>query len=370
MSGEPRPVCGLSQMLMKRLPLLLPAMLALTLITGCRPAENVPAPAPRAGGERNLPVQAVEVAPRDLSRVIQISAPVEPLRQVQLATRTDGILTEVLVEEGDTVLPGQVLARIDVREQQAELLRARAQLAEREATFERYERLIGSDYIDQASFEAARANLAVARAEVEIWKTRVEFGTVRSNIEGVVVARRVEPGESVARLAPLFLLASLHPQVLRLGVSELDVTSIGVGQTVVIQVDALAAVGPLEGRVRRVFPAAEVDSRLVTVEVELLDAAALGVRPGFLARAELVVDRRAGVLAVPVGSLARTPEGAHYVMVINGDNRLERRAVEPGVSRGVWREILAGLAPGERIVASNPLELNEGSAVRIVGWAG
>jgi membrane fusion protein, multidrug efflux system len=105
------------------------------------------------------------------------------------------------------------------------------------------------------------------------------------------------------------------------------------------------------------------------VEVAIPDAAAQGVRPGYLARAELLVDRRERALAVPAGAVAELGNG-HYVMVIGGDERLERRPVTPGITRGGWQEILEGLAPGDRVVATNPLDLSEGTRVRIVGWAG
>lgn len=345
--------------------LMLPAVLAFAACSIDEAAE----PAAENRAERSLPVQALEVAPRDLSRVIQVSSMVEPLRTIRLAARTDGVLTDVLVEEGDEIGAGQVLARIDVREQQAELARARARLNEKRANFERMESLMERDYVDAATFEAARAELAVAESEVRLWQTRVEFGTVNSTIDGTVVERYVEPGEAVGRHAPLFSLADLSTQVLRLGISELDIPNLKVGDTVSVRVDAVTDGNPLIGELRRIFPAAEADSRLVTVEVDLPEARGLGVRPGFLARAELVVDLRPNALAVPAGAVAQAGDG-YYVMVIGPDNRLRRQTVQPGVIRGAWREIIAGLEPGDRVVAANPLDMGEGELVRIVGWAG
>lgn len=317
--------------------------------------------------ERTLPVRGVSVDPRDLSRTVQISAPVEPLRTIRLASRTSGVLTEVLVEEGDPVSSGQILARIDVSEQQAELARARASRDERRTSFERLERLRDQDYVDAASYEAARAELSVADSEVDLWQTRVDFGTVRSSIDGTVVSRYVEPGEAIGQHEPLFSLADLANVVVRVGVSELDVRNLHIGQNVLVRLDAAAGENPIQGLIRRIFPAAEQDSRLITVEIDLPDAQQVGIRPGFLARAELLVDSMPDVLAVPAASIARRDD-AYYVMRIDGEDRLERREIVPGVTRGSWRQIQSGLESGDRIVASNPLELNEGARVRIVGW--
>jgi membrane fusion protein, multidrug efflux system len=337
------------------------------LAAGCdNSAEELPA-AGRA--EFRLPVQAAEVVPRDLSRTVHVSAPVEAMRTIRLATSVEGVVTEVLFEEGDRVRAGGAVARLDVREQRAELARARARLDERRAHFARLQDLRARDYVDAGTFESARAEQAVAESEVELWETRVGFGTVRATADGTVIARHVEPGEAVSRHAPVLDIADLEQMVVRLGVSELDVVALQPEAAVRVRIDALNPERTFEGRVRRIFPAAEVASRLVVVEVEVPDAAAHGVRPGFLARAELIVDRRERALAVPAAALGEQAEG-YYVMVIGAGDRLERRSVQPGITRGAWQEILDGLAPGERIVATNPLDLNDGAQVRIVGWAG
>ena len=342
-------------------------ILSLALV-GCGREDATEQPSGQSS-QRALPVQAIEVSPRDLSRRVQISAPVEPMRTIRLAARTEGVLTEVLVEEGDDVSAGQLLAHIDVREQQAELHRARARLDEKRASFERMEQLKERDYIDTASYEAARAELAIAESDLELWQTRVEFGTVTATIDGTVVGRYVEPGEAISRHEALFSIADLSSLVVRLGVSELDVRNLRMGDAVVLQVDAVADQNPLAGMVRRIFPAAEVDSRLITVEVEVPDAREVGVRPGFLARAHLLVDQREDVLAVPAGSVAES-RGEHFVMIINEQERLERRVIEPGILRGAWREVRSGLDVGDHVVAANPLEMNAGDRVRIVELSG
>ncbi|QOC21945.1 efflux RND transporter periplasmic adaptor subunit [Wenzhouxiangella sp. AB-CW3] len=315
--------------------------------------------------ERSLPVRAAETGSRDLSRIVRLSAPVEPMRTIRLAARTDGVVTDVRVEEGDRVEAGEVLASIDVREQRAELSRARARLAEKEANFQRMEQLRERDYVDAAQYETARAELEIARSDLELWQTRVDFGTVTSTIDGTVVERYIEPGEAISRHEPLFAIADLSSLVARLGVSELDVCGLRVGDSVVVQVDAVADGNPVGGVIRRIFPAADETSRLITVEVELPEALELGLRPGFLARARLLVDSRPDVLAVPSVAVGEE-RGQHFVMLINGDDRLERREIEAGVIRGAWREVIGGLEAGEKVVAANPLEMNAGELVRIV----
>lgn len=326
--------------------------------------DEAEAPGSRGDGRPSLPVRAFEVRQRDLSRNIQVASPVEPLRTIALAARTDGIIDSVEVEAGDRVEAGQLLAQIDVSEQRAELARAEASLREAEANFERLQRLRDRDYIDEASVVTAQSELDVARSDVSLWQTRVDFGRITAPVASYVIGRMIEPGAAIDRLGTAFELADLDKLVARIGVSELDVSEIRPGDRVPVRVDALKDEPALGGVVRRVFPAADGASRLVTVEIELPDAYARGVRPGFLARADLRVDYKQNVLAVPAGSVGMGDPA--YVMVIDQDFQLRRRAVTTGIIRGDWREIIGGLEPGDRIVSSNPLDLAEGDRVRIV----
>jgi RND family efflux transporter MFP subunit len=334
------------------------------LLAACGRGERSDASGGWSEQEPTMPVRAFTVSRQDLSRRVQVASPVEPLRSIELAARTDGIVADVSVEAGDPVRQGQLLARIDVREQQAELARAKAALREARANFDRLQRLRERDYVDEASFETARAELEVAESDVELWRTRVDFGRIVSPIDGHVIQRMVEPGASIGRLAPAFELSDLGQLVVRVGVSELDLRQLERGDEVPVRIDALEDEQPILGTVRRIFPAAEDASRLVTVEIALPDAFERGVRPGYLARADLLVDFREGVLAVPAGAVGVGDRS--YVMVIDENQELVRRVVDTGVMRGPWREITGGLQPGDRIVSSNPIDLAEGDAVRVV----
>ena len=118
---------------------------------------------------------------------------------------------------------------------------------------------------------------------------------------------------------------------------------------------------------RRIFPAADPSSRLITVEVALPpDAAVHGVKPGFLARVIFDVNRHENVLALPSSMIGSDGgEIGRYVFVIE-DGVLHQRAVRIGVSQEGWTEIVDGLSDGETVLASNPIDMRDGQRVRIV----
>lgn len=340
---------------------------ALLLTAGCQGgAESAAQPPPGSAARPSLPVQAYTVGLRDISRSVTVSGTVEPLRSVRLASRSSGILTALEVEAGDSVRAGQLVARLDVREQQAELRRVRAALQEEQANLARLEALQARGQVDSASVERAASQLERTRAEVQLWETRVSYGELYATLDGVVTERLAEPGEAVSQYQPLLTIADTATLVVRFGFSELDVAALVPGMSLPVRIDALRDVPEVPGRIRRILPATTGPSRLVTVEVEI-EPGLHPLRLGFLARADVVVERRSEVLAVPLGSIAVSSQGSH-VMVIDEDNRLRRRPVVAGAARGTWREILEGLAPGDIIVNANPADLGERQTVRIVDW--
>lgn len=342
---------------------------AFALIAGCSDGGATSAPAQERSTPAGVPVAAVEVAPRDLSRRVRLSGTLEPLSLSRVSSQASTRVNEVRVEEGDPVVRGDVLATLDVAEQRAELERARALLDNARARYDRDRQLYQRQLLAEADYQARRAELRVASADVQLWETRVEFGTVRANIDGVVTGRYVEPGDGVSANQLLFSLADLSSLVLRIGVSELDAVHLAPGTAATVTVDAVPG-GVVPAQVRRVFPSADPESRLMTVEVSLdSDATPALLRPGFLARVELLVDARPDTIAVPSHVLGDDADGQRYVFVIN-DHHLVWRAVQPGIARRGWTEIIGGLSPGEAVLAINPMTFAEGDRVRIVQWAG
>jgi len=318
--------------------------------------------------ERRTPIAAVELTTRDLSRNIALSGRVEPRTRIRLASRISGRVEQVMVEEGDAVSAGQRLVQMDIAEEEAELERARAALDEAELEYERTRQLLDQGNVTEVEYQRARAERRAARSEVLLWETRRDFGHVISPRDAVVADRRVEVGEAVSAQDVLFELVDLSELVLPLGVSELDVVHLQTGQSVPVMLDAMPD-RRFEGQIRRIFPTAESSSRLVTVEVALPeDAAQQGVRPGFLARVRMAIDQRPDVLAVPASAVGEADD-KRYVYVVS-DDRLHHREVETGVTRGNWTEITNGLAEGDIVLATNPIDMRDGQAVRIVGWRG
>lgn len=336
------------------------ALVLLLVLPGCSGGESANAP---RRAERVIPVAATAAVRRDLSRTATVVAPVEPVRMIGVNSLMSGTVLALHAQEGDRVRAGQLLAELDARETRAQLERARAVLASAEAAFERNKQLYATQIITATEFDQSRSAYEVAKSDVEVWRTRLEFSRISAPSAALVTAKHIEAGSAVSPNQRAFDLADVSQLVVRVRLSELDVVHLRPGATLDVSLDAYPDVR-FPGRIRRVFPSAELQSRLVPVEVALGPVPpGLGVRPGFLARVTFALDRRTGALAVPAPAVG-VGEGGAYVFVVQADS-LVRKTVTLGISVEGWVEISQGLREGELVVVSGLANLQPGARVRL-----
>ncbi|MFU8805715.1 MAG: efflux RND transporter periplasmic adaptor subunit [Bradymonadaceae bacterium] len=344
-----------------------PSILILVLMLGI-PGCSKEAPSQAAQRERPLPaVAAYELERRDMSRTIEVSGTLESLQRVQLSSTMSGVLRTLNVEEGDAVTRGQLLAALDLDEPRAELRRAEAELKGIEDRHRRAQTMAERGAIGRAEAEDLARELDVARRTVDLWETRLRLGRLTSPIDGVITRKYIDQGSSVGANDQILEIADLSELVLRVNLSERDVVHLEEGQSIEMYIDAHPD-RMINGSIRRIFPSADPTSRRVTVEIALgAEARKIRIKPGFLARARIDVERRVGALAIPTESLLAS-RGADTFVYRIVDDALERREVETGAERRGWTEILAGLDEGDRVVGTNPTNLREGMSVRIAHW--
>jgi HlyD family secretion protein len=297
----------------------------------------------RSGDEAAAPRYTTEAATVG-TLVVKVSATgnLQPINQVDVGSELSGIVDQVLVDDNDQVKKGQVLARLDLSKLQdavvisranlasaeAQVLQARATVAEARAALERFRQvaqLSGGKVPSKSEMDSAEANLkraeanevgarasvTQARASLQSGETNLAKANIRSPIDGVVLARKVEPGQTVAASfqAPvLFTLAEdLAKMELQVDVDEADVGQVKAGQKASFSVDAwpgrqYAAVITRVGYGSQVKDG--VVSYLTVLEVVNDD---LSLRPGMTGTAEITTLTREKVLLVPNAALRFTP---------------------------------------------------------------
>lgn len=342
------------------------AVLAFAL-AACGDGEAAPQPGGGRGNALAPPVETGLVQLGTISRAVTVSGIVEPIRTIGVNSQLSGALLSVEVEEGMRVTEGQVLARVDDRELAAQEASAEAAFVVAEAAFERAEQLRNSQVITIGEYERDRTAYASARSQLEQLRTRRGYAVVRSPLNGVVLEKRVEAGDVVAPQTQLFRIGDISTMVVRVPVSELDVVELSPGAAATLVFDAYPS-GSFTGRIRRIFPSADPNTRLVPVEVALDEAGARTARPGFLARVTFALGARSGVRLVPASAIV-SGAGGQAVFVIQ-DNHATRRTVQTGLTSEGRVEILAGLEEGDTIVVTGSNTLRDGAEVRVVAGPG
>lgn len=317
----------------------------------------------QGGAARALPVAASPVVRRDLARSVVVAGAVEPVRLIGVNSQTSGTVLSVSAQEGDRVAAGTVLAELDGREAEAQLARANAILKAAGNKFQRDSQLHASTIITDAEYEASRTALTIARSDAQLWETRNAFTRITAPSAGIVTVKHVEAGTAVSPNQRMFDLADVSQLVVRVQLSELDVVHVTPGAQVLVRLDAYPD-ARVDGHVRRVFPSADPASRLVPVEVALgRRPPGVDARPGFLARVEFALDRRAQALAVPASAVGVTNAGT-FVYVVEQDT-LAQKPVTLGVTVEGWVEVTDGVHEGERVVISGHTNLRPGARVRV-----
>ena len=318
------------------------------------------------GGMRRDGPVAIEVAQAargSLAREATVAGVLAPVRSVGVNAQLGGALLSVRVEEGDLVRQGQVLAEVDSRELRAQVRSAEAALELAKSTAERSAALFKDRVVTAAEHERDQAALAAAQASAEALRTRLGYASVRAPVGGVITEKRAEAGDLVQTQGRLFTIADVSTLVVRVQVSELDITGLRERQPVDVTVDALGAT-QFGGIIRRIFPAADSTTRMVPVEVAITGAGVRQLKPGYLARVTLRLGERPGVLLVPSSAVVGSRD-ARAVFVVRGD-KVERRLVRTGQAGGLLVEIVEGLQPGDTVVTAGTDQVRDGGQVRVV----
>ena len=336
--------------------------------TACNRGEPAPAPGAtggRAGGgaARVIPVQLGAVQRGTISRSVVVTGVVEPIRTIAVNSQLAGALLSVNAQEGDAVRQGEVLARVDDRELQAQLAAAEAAFQVAESQFQRSQQLRDRKVITAPEYDRDRTAYASAKAQYDQLRTRIGYATVRAPLSGIVTEKTVETGDVIGNQQRLFSIADVSNMVARVGVSELDVVDLKRGDRVDVTLDAIPD-RPLKGSIRRVFPQGDPTTRLVPVEIVLDAASARVARPGFLARVTFHLGTRNGVLLVP-GTAIVGAQGSEAVFIVE-NGKAVRRSVETGATSEGRVEIVSGLVEGDEIVTIGNNLLRDGVNVRAV----
>ena len=321
----------------------------------------------------------VTVRRGQIINTVTATGTVEPIIQVEVGTQVSGIIDHIYVDYNSIVKKGEVIAELDRSTLQAELESSTATLESNKTEYEyqtkNYNRtkglhekgLVSDTEFETAEYNYMKAKSAYEKSQADMFKVRQNLGyaTITSPIDGVVIGREVEEGQTVAasfETPTLFTIANdLRQMQVIADVDEADIGSVQEGQRVTFTVDAYPD-DVFEGSVTQVRLQATTESNVVTYEV-VVDAPNpdLKLKPGLTANITVYTMEKNDVLIVPAKALRFTPEGVEAphsdptnyrakTLWVTDNGTLRSVAVTAGDSDGIFTEVTGAINEGDTVV--------------------
>ncbi|MBL9007958.1 MAG: efflux RND transporter periplasmic adaptor subunit [Myxococcales bacterium] len=346
------------------------------------------------GPKTRPPPQVIVQAPTVRDVAIEAKAPIDlrPLQVVDIGSKQLGYLSSVLVERGDRVRRGQLVALVrpsdlpdQLRSAQSALAQAQAALSQARSNRARLGELAPSGVVSMQEVEQSRtaqsqaeAQEATAQAQLAAIATRLGETRIDSPIDGVVMSRRLDPGALVGpSTAGIVTVARIDVLKAIMPVRERDAQNLQLGQTAQVMLDARPGESH-PAQIVRIAPGFDPVTRTLDVELQLQNAAGT-LRPGMYGRAALRTDLHPRAVVVPEGavfsgqsSAQREAKGeevhgddsGRFVYVVDGQNRVRKRQVTVGYDGGNWLEVKKGLDGREQIIVAGAEVVADGMEVR------
>ncbi len=272
-----------------------------------------------------------------------------------ISAQTGGRLRQLLVEVGDRVAKGQVVARLEA----TQLSTAQIQLNDAQLALDRMEELYKVGAVSKSEWERAKSNRDITRQQLNNISTNTEL---RSPISGIVTKKNYDNGDVTNPSQAIVVIEQISPLKAIINVSEANYNRLRKGLIANLQVEAFPN-QTFEGTVSNIYPTIDNRTHTVGVEIEFKNND-LRLRPGMYGTLHLGLGSRETIL-IPRSAVQRTiGSGTRYVYVIQ-NNKLSYRVVETGATIGNKQEITSGLNVGELVVVNNNTSLSNGQQVKL-----
>ncbi|MBR1394295.1 MAG: efflux RND transporter periplasmic adaptor subunit [Prevotella sp.] len=331
--------------------------------------------------EEKTTFETAKVEQGNIQTTITATGTIEPVTSVTVGTQVSGIVSRLYVDYNSVVKKGQVIAELDktnliseLNAQKANLSSAQSSLNYQQSNYNRYKTLydkglVSADEYENAllQYNQAKEQVASARESVQRAQTNLGYATITSPIDGVVLSKAVEEGQTVAasfNTPELFTIAQdLTDMRVIADIDEADIGGVKEGQRVTFTVDAFPD-DRFEGRVTQVRQQATTESNVVTYEVVIsAPNNDLKLKPGLTANVTIFTLEKNGVLTVPAKALRFMPNEAFLEkgqtiedveaptkLWTREGNTFKAHKVETGTSNGMLTEIVSGISAGTEVL--------------------
>lgn len=303
-------------------------------------------------------------------RQIEAVGTLQAIQSVDVAPQVSGIVNEIAFEAGQKVKKGDVLVRLDVAVEAADIKRLEAMRRMNQLTFDRARQLNEKQFSSQAALDQAKATLDTSEADMARIRALIDQKIIRAPFTGVLGVRYANLGQYVGPGTKLVGLQQLDSLFANLTLPEKRLAEVKVGQTVTIKVDTFRD-REFTGRITTIDPLIDQLNRMVLVQVTVDNPEQL-LRPGMFANAVISLDKAEQLVAIPKTAIDFSLYGDSVYVVVDSTaadgkaiKRVERRPIAVGDQKGGLVAISKGVAAGDEVVIAGQVKLQNNVPVTV-----
>jgi len=335
------------------------ALSSTALISGCGVGEASVADTDTLEAATPVPVETTLPFRSDIYATYAASASITSDADAPVTARVSGDVIDLLVEEGDRVKAGQILARLDGKRLQLEMLAAKANLERARKEYKRNTDLHERGLVSSAMFEGLKFDLASLKATYDLERLNYGYSNIRATIAGVVSSREIKLGQNLAVGQVAFRITETSELIAYLQIPQAELSKFKSGHAATVKVASMPH-NEFAATIVRISPT--IDSRNGTFRATaIIDNADGNLAPGMFGRFTIAYEKHANALVIPSHALLDEDEETTVYVVQNGE--VVRRAVDVGIEENGRVEILSGLLDDDQVVVVGHSSLRDGSKV-------
>lgn len=306
-----------------------------------------------------LPVEVSLPVKGAIAATYRTTTTLTPESEAAVLARVAGEIVEILVEEGDRVVEGQVLARLDGDRLRLQQLQAKASLDKVTREYERFVRLHSQGLVSASAVDSLRFDTEALEAAYRLQRLDYEYTTIRAPIDGVVSARHIKIGQHVTANDAVFRITDTLQLVAYLLIPQTELHKFSAGQPATVRVDAMPGQA-FAASIERISPT--IDNRSGTFRATArIDNGDGLLAPGMFGRFDIAYEQHVDALIIPVTALVS--EDTETVIYVAKDGSVTRRVIQTGIRSDDSVEVLSGLEEHEQVVVTGQSSLRDGSRV-------
>jgi len=315
------------------------------------------------GEAQGVPVEVTLAYAGKISSYILLSSTIETESQVQIFSQAAGLVDRILVEEGDHVRKGAVLARLDDKEYALDEAKAEVAFHKLQNEYSRIESMYHDDLISVEQYENTGYDLKQAELEWQKAKLLLEYTQLEAQISGVVSERSISVGDRITTNTKVFSIVNLDSLIAVVHIPEREIGRVMLGQDVKITSDFIDD-EELAGWVKRISPVVDPNSGTfkVTVGLERSDT---HIRPGMFVNVHIVTGTHENAILVPRDAIVYDG-GREYIFLASEESTATRIELDKGFSDNRIVEVLSGVASDDMVIVVGQSGIKDGAQVTIL----